>query len=327
MGCDVFKGSDYKLFGQMETAFATAPTPDANRIKFSQISLNRNPLRQQDPTIVDTVLMEKTDEVDESPEGSITAIACLNDALFWMTLLFGAPDSTGAGPFVHTFTLDKDCKPSALLELFGTDPDGTGVRIRRYLGMMVKDFSWDILNADQNWTANFLMARAVQPYPTVAFDTTPQDVYVKARAMAAKGDIYDVDGSSTLGKISGATLNVNLDPQPQKLADGLVGYGDVLPGQIEISGTISALFRNGDIADAADSHTTKKLVIETASKAGTETLVITIPSVEFSEPTMEIQTRQGIVRTYNWRAHHLDGDDPIEIVLTNAVESLLTPAP
>lgn len=319
MACTVFQGADFTLVGQTEATYRTAPTtPGATQLKFSQLNLNRNPVRQVDPTITDTVLVEKTDEIDESPEGSITSIACLSDALFWFTLLFGAPVTTGTGPYVHTFTLTKECKPSALLELKGVRSSTT--RIRRFLGCMIRDFSWDIMSEDQNFVMNLIMATMVSPNPSTAFDTTPTKL-AKARAMPAKGLIYDVSGASTLGQISGASLSVNLDPQPQKLADGRFGYGAVLPGQTAFTGTINALFEETGLASAAESHTSKKLVIETEAKNG-ETIELTIPSAEFSEPANEVTTRQGIVRPYNWMAHHKDGDAPITLVLTNSIASL-----
>lgn len=321
MGCDTYKGSDFNFLAQLNGgAYRAVPTPvGALALKFSEAVLDRKPVRQNDPTITSFVVPEKSDEVDETPDGSLTAIACLNDALFWFTMMFGAPDTTGAGPYVHTFTLTNDCKPDALFELSALRSGGVTPWVDRYLGGMVKSWQWDLMSVEQNWMFELLMAAQVRPKPATKFDATPTRLD-KARAMAAKGLIYDVFGASTLGKISGATVNLNLNPQPMPLADGLSGYSDVQPGDIELSGTVTALFTDAGLAVAADTHTSKKLVLETASKAGTESLKLTIPAVEFGEPAMEVRTRMGIVRQYNWKAHgHVD---PITLVLTNGIETL-----
>ncbi|MFP5306005.1 MAG: phage tail tube protein, partial [Gammaproteobacteria bacterium] len=128
-------------------------------------------------------------------------------------------------------------------------------------------------------------------------------------------------GASTLGKISGATLNVALNPQGIKLGDGLTGYGAVLPGQVVLSGQITALFTDSALADFAEQHTSKTLVIETAAKSG-ETLKVTMPSAEFGEPSMDFETKQGIVRTYPWTAHWKTGDAAVTAVLTNNLASV-----
>jgi hypothetical protein len=326
MTCDTYKGSDFTLLGQYtDGAYRSVPNPvGATQLKFSQLRLDRGPVRQTDPTINDNVLMEKSDEVDETPSGQITSIACLRDALFWLTGLLGAPVTVGVeAPYTHTFTLARDCKPNALLELVGQriatpSPDP---RIRRFLGMMIRDMSWDMMSQQQNFVFNLLMGAQVRPFPAAAFDATPTKLG-KSRAMAAKTLIEDVAGNSTLGAISGFTLGLNLNPDPQALADGLTGYGEVLPGDITLSGTITALHKDGGLAGYADAHTTKPLIITTESETGDASLVITIPSVEFSEPADEVNGKNGLQRTYNWMAHWNTGDDPVTFELINTIAAL-----
>jgi hypothetical protein len=172
-----------------------------------------------------------------------------------------------------------------------------------------------------NFVINGLSAVQVRPHPTSAWDATPQ-AFAKARALAAKGQVYDVDGASTLGKISAFNIQVDLAPDPQKLADGEYGYGLVLPGQIAISGTVTALFTDSTMMDFAEAHTSKKMVIETSSKSGDETLVITLPANEYGEPGLTVNTKQGQVNQINWTAHAESNDDPITFELTNSIASL-----
>ena len=229
-------------------------------------------------------------------------------------------------PYTHTFTMTRACKPDALLELKGQrvaspTPDA---RFRRYVGAMVRDFSWDMMSLQQNFVFNLLMAVQVRPHPTVAFDATPTKLG-KSRAMAAKAAAYDVEGASTLGDITGITLSVNLNPGPVALADGLVGYGAVLPGDIMFSGTLTALHRDGGLSQYADEHTSTPLTLYTESERGDASLAVNFPSVEYSEPPDEITGKNGLSRTYNFEAHYADGDDPVTIVLTNNVPYLVAP--
>lgn len=408
MACDTYKGSDFTLAGQINTGdYGAVPTPIAAALlRFSQLSLNRNPTRQIDPTIEDTVLMPKQDEIDEMPEGSLTTIADLNDATFWMTLLFGTPVTTGGaatsaaksggntgdgtlgtvtvsgansgvyalrvtaasadagdftvtGPdgaevgtgtvgvefdeggltftlsdgatdfaegdgfditvaaYTHTYTLTNACKPDALLELHGLRPGETDALIRQYLGAMLKDWSWDLMAEEQNFVFNLLMSHETRPFPTDAFDDNAAR-RPKNRLQAGKGIVYDVDGASTLGYVTGWTTQVTLNPQPRKVADGIPGIGLVQSGSIEISGTAQVLLQDTGISDYGVTQTSKPVTIKSQGKSS-GSLTLVLPSVEFSEPANEIGDKNGILRTYNWRAHSNTGDAAVSLVLVNSV--------
>lgn len=328
MSCDTYKGSDYTLLGQWTDGnYRSAPSaPEATQLKFSSLRLGRNPIREQDPTVNDETLREKSDEVDETPDGQATAIACLRDALFWFTGLFGAPVTTGDGPYTHTFTLTRDCKPDALLELVGqrVATPAPSPRIRRYLGMMVRDMTWDLMAQQQNFVFNLLMGAQVRPFPVAVFDAAPTKLG-KSRAMAARTLAYDVQGASTFGAITGLTFGLNLNPDPQRLADGVTGYGQVLPGDIGVSGTVTALHKDGGLAQYADMHTSKPMTIETQSETGDASCKIILPHVEFSEVPDEISGKNGLQRTYNWMAHWQQGDEPVTVELVNSVPYLVAP--
>lgn len=322
MTCDVFNGGKTVLEGQIETAYRTVPsTADAIKLKFSEFSFNRNPMRQPDPTIDGNVLNQKTDEVDESPSGTLTAIACLNDLTFWAHLLMGEPVTTGTGPYEHTFTLTRDCRPSALLQANMAATTG-GTRHRRYLGAMVNSLNWDVLGDDQNISLDMVIATQQRPHPTAAFDATAVTL-PKQRAAAAKCSIVDVAGANTLGQMTGCTLTFENGLEGVKQADGNFGYGDVLMGEPKVSGTLSALFRNGTLMDFAEAHTSKKLVITASNIDGTCTAVLTLPSVEFSEPAVAVNTKNGLTVQVNFMAHAKAGDGPVTLVLTNNTPALV----
>ncbi len=121
MACTIAKGRHYKALVQFTDSvdYGIAPTtPNPLNLRFNTLVLNTNPIRQQDPTITDRVLMEKSDEVDQTPDGSGSSITDLNATMYWaLRHMFGAPVTTGTGPFVHVFTMTNDCKPDGLLSL------------------------------------------------------------------------------------------------------------------------------------------------------------------------------------------------------------------
>lgn len=328
MSCNTFKGRDHWLLGAFNLGgvYNTLPTGNAVRLKFSTLTLDRGDVVTVDNTIIPgQVLLEKPDIIDQAPTGSLTQIACLNEARYWMQALFGVPVTTGTAPnLLHSFTLTSACRPDQLLELTAQNPGLSTIRANRYIGAMVTSFSWDVLSEEQNWEFGLVMGREVEPAPTARFDETPI-LIPKARAIARRNSVRDAttEVASTLGAITGCTMNVALNLAPQRLADGQPGYGDVLSGQIEISGTITALYRAGGIANYARDDTPRQLII-TGGGPGTTQITFTLPNVMFRNPSNEISTAEGITRTYNWTAYTPPGGVAPTCVVQNAIASITT---
>ena len=55
------------------------------------------------------------------------------------------------------------------------------------------------------------------------------------------------------------------------------------------------------------------------NKAGTNSLTLNIPNVEFDVPKREIKTSKGIVYDLNYRAHYVAGADPVTATLVNTI--------
>lgn len=317
---NVYHGRTATLMGQFEAAYRTIPDAEdiaAQLLKFSEIEIGDDADLQDDPTINNNALVEKRDEMDSTVSATGKHILCLNDFGWWAKLALGAPVTTGAGPYTHVFTLDLAPRPSALLEL-RLGP-ATGYRYERYLGMVLNELGWNVMEADQSFTTGLIGAVQVKPRPVAAYDAAPAARYAKSRACTKRGAIYDVDGASTLGEITKGAVTLTNDLEGQKIADGQEGFGCVLLGQPRLSGTLTALFAPGSVVDAAFAHSSKKLVMVSKNAAGTHSLTLTVPNVEFDRPKTTVKTSKGLVMDLNWRAHHVDGADPVTISLTNAV--------
>jgi len=325
MSCDVYKGRDFTLLGKFNAGvYGALPTGTALRLKFSTVTLDRAPVLNDDPTIIPgVVLLEKQDEIDETPTGSLTTIACMNETLYWMKALFGAPVSTGTAPnLIRTFTMNGLCKPDMLLELYGIVPqsDPEEYRVRQFLGGLVNTWEWDLMAEDQSMTFGLIMARQVRPFPTDPFDIAPT-MLAKQRAMASKADAYDVEGASTLGKVTGITLSLNQNYDPKRLADGVTGYGDVLQGTPTFTGTITTLFTEGGLSEYSEDRSSHPLTLVSES-AGGQRIEINLPNVVFNEIAHEVGSVNSLERQYNWTAFDTVGGDPVTVVVTNNVTTL-----
>ncbi len=309
-------GRNTQLLLQRETTFRTPPaTPAAYRMKWSELEFGRDPQRQEDPTIQNTPLAVKKDPGDEIFGGSLKAILCLNDIGQWFTLLWGTPVTTGIGPYTHTWTLSLAARPSALLELGYL----TASKYPQWLGVMLNTLSWDIKEADQSISMEFMAGEEVVPEPTAPFDAAPTS-YAKNRACAKGGEIYDVQGASTLGRISKASVKISNDLEGQNVADGKDGYGEILLGQPSIEGSVTVLFDDGtNIFDHARDHASKPMTLISRNADDSARLQLNLPAVEFDEAKHKIATSKGLLVDTNWRAH-ADATAPT-LVLTNGISS------
>ncbi len=307
-------GRNTQLLLQREATFRTAPsTPAAFLMKWTELEFGRDPQRAEDPTIQNTPLAVKKDCGDAVFGGSLKSILCLNDIGQWLTLLWGTPVTTGAGPYVHTWTLGMAARPSALLELGYINAS----KYPRWLGAMLNTLSWDIKEADQSISMEFLAGEEVTPEPTAAFDAAPTS-YAKNRACSKGGEVYDVQGASTLGRVSKASIKIGNDFEGQNVADGKEGFGEILLGQPTIDGSVTVLFDDGtNIFDYGRDHTSKPMTLISRNDDDSASLKLVLPAVEFDEAKHKISTSKGLLVDTNWRAH-ADTTAPT-LVLTNGI--------
>lgn len=310
----VIHGRWARLLFQIEDAFRTAPgTPAAYRLPFHETDFGREPDRQEDPTLQGEALTPKRDEDDSMLAGPLTSRLDLNAIGWWLYLLWGAPVTTGTGPYEHVFTLDLDERPSALIEIAYQS-----ARFQRYLGVVLNSISWNVIEAQQNMTLNLMGAAEVLPRPVATFDAAYSEL-AKSRACSKGGEVYDVDGASTLGHIAGASVEITNDLEGQRLADNQEGPGFYLLGQPAISGTLRALFENDKLADKAIDHDDVPLSL--ISRNGADMLELKIPEAEFDAPKSTIGTSRGIVHEIPYRAFMSPGGTAPTITLTNQVAS------
>jgi hypothetical protein len=319
----VYHGRTSTLQGQFETTVRTAPvSPNTQLLKFSELDIGQDADLQDNPTINSQALMDKRTEMDHVVSGKGKHILCFNDIGWWLKLLLGAPTTSGAGPYVHTFTLGLADRPSALLEVALTENDAApSTRFHRFLGNFMNALSWDVMEKDQSFQTELIGCVEVKPFPSTAFDVTPTARYPTSRACTKGGEVYDAAnyGASTLGKITKASARIFNDHEGYPLADGQEGFGHVQLGQPMIEGSLSALFENATLMDHALAGTSKALKLVSKSSDGLHSLKLDCANIEFDRPHIVIPTSKGLIADgIKWRAHHVDAAAAPTVVLTNA---------
>lgn len=320
---DIYHGNTAVLSAQLQSSILAVPgSPNAKRLKFDEFTMDRKPVRSPNNTVRNLAGQNKNDEMDERPDGSFTSMFCLNDLGFWLTLLMGAPTTTGTGPYTHTFTFTRGIRPTALFELAMATVSGT-VRRRRGLGMMLNQLNWDPMGDKQQMQGQFLFANEVLPPPNSAFDSSI-DFYADSIAATHRCAIYNDAGSNTLGEVTTASIAINNNAVGVPVANGQRGYaGYVTADQAlpSISGQISVLFRDAELWDLARSNSSSPLVIISRNAASTHSLTATIPNIAFGEPAWTGGLSAGKIMTADWYWHDEAGAAAPTFVLVNGVAS------
>ena len=310
----IYHGRNTKLLVQREVAFRTAPAAAAFDMKFEEFEFNDELEFLADNTINANALAEKRDCDDVAFTGRLKSTLDLNDVGQWLTLLWGLPVTAGAGPYTHTFSLNLDERPTALMELAyqltGAD------EFRRLLGCAVNTIQIPFKEGDKGMELGLMLSEMVSPNPGAVFDAAPT-AYAKNRVCHRSAEI--ISPTNSLGRIVSGTVDITNDFEGKHVADGNEGYGVILLGQPGISGSLTALLFDGDLRDREEAHTSTDIRFTLSNEAGDNSLVMNFPNIEFDKPSHSVTTSKGLVQTANWRAHQ--GAGTLEIVLTNGIST------
>jgi hypothetical protein len=293
------RGELTKLLLQYQTANRTAPTPVAAKvIPFTSYNVGRDPKRQQNQTLNNSALGNKSDPGSPIVTGQVQSILDLRTIGYWLKLLLGQPTTTGTTLKTHTFPVNLTDRPQALLELGHYDIN----KYFRTLDAHVNKLAWDVANNDQNITVDIIAGEEIDPVPTTAFDAAPTSV-VQFRSNSASGTISDGAGA-TLGQVVGGTIEINNNLNPQELANGLSGYSLFPVGDLLFSGTLKAVFDGAEAWALARAGTSTRLKLVSAATVGANTFSLTVdmPFVELMEKAVPKQGRSGLFVDVAWKA-------------------------
>ncbi|QDC11278.1 hypothetical protein FHY55_19465 [Oceanicola sp. D3] len=247
-------------------------------------------------------------------EGSLVVPMDTESFGVWLKATFGAPTTTGAGPYTHTFATGNWSLPSLSLERqFPEVPSFEMIK-----GVMVNTMSWDMGRAGRAQANLGLYAQGVDD-PDTSSNAGTLDEYDRYRFMQPHGAI--TRGGSDLASVESVTVNYtnNLDRVEVIRNDGLIDGLD--PSQAMLSGQLVARFDSLTLFNQAIAGSSAAFTF--AYERGTgQSLTLSVPRVFLSRPKKPIEGPQGVRATFDWKAAlQADGNPMATIALINAVES------
>ncbi len=304
-------GANAQLLGKFEAVYGT--TPVGNFIKFPFVS---SELGSEQGLIASNLLGQGRDPAQPmrdviKVEGNIVAPVDVRNFGHWLKALLGPPDTTGAGPYVHTYISGASSLPSLSLEVGMPDIPAFFTNMGVRLNSMQLSFARSgAADATLNCIAQGETKAAVSGggVPTVAALT---------RFNQFQGSVKK-DGVQ-LGNVTGAQLTYsnNLERIETIRSDGKIDGAD--PTIAALTGTIDVRFADTALIDAATNNTPVELEFGYIIDAN-RSLIFTAHEVYLPKPKLPISGPGGIQANFNWQAAKPDVGQMLTVTLTNDVE-------
>lgn len=286
-------GANAQLLGKFETVYGTPPS--GNYIKFPFVSSD---LGSEQGLIASDLLGQGRDPSQPirdviRVEGNVVVPVDLRNFGHWLKALFGAPTTTGTGPYTHTFVSGAASLPSLALEvgmpevpIFFTE---AGVRVNSAQLSFARSGA---ANATLNCIAQG------ESDATTSGGGTPTTATL-TRFNQFQGSIKK-DGLQ-LGNVTGAQLTYtnNLERIETIRSDGKIDGAD--PTIAALTGNIEVRFADTALIDAATDNTPMELAFAYIIDAD-KSLTFTAHEVYLPKPKLAISGPGGVQATFDWQA-------------------------
>jgi len=225
----------------------------------------------------------------------------------WLMAMFGEPVTTGTGPYVHVFK-PGDTQPSMVTEIALPD---VGVYLR---GAGVKVASLDItVGGDGEQTVSFGLVGKDEVKQAATYDATPASMaFDRLETFAASIKEGGVAMPSRIAELS-MRMDMGLDTTGYTIGDAGT-LGDIPEGIMNLSGSLTALFKDTSLMDKAEAGTETSLEVQFTS--GGASLSIKLPEVIYNRAAPAMNGPQGVRERYDYQAYHDDAADASSVIIT-----------
>ncbi|QQR69238.1 MAG: hypothetical protein IPI58_00700 [Alphaproteobacteria bacterium] len=304
-------GANAHLLGDFESVYGTPPV--GNFIKFPFVSSN---LGSEQGLIASDLLGTGRDPAQPirdviKVEGDVVVPVDLRNFGHWLKALLGAPNTTGVGPYVHSFVSGATSLPSLSLEV------GMPEASAFFINMGVRVNSMQLSFARSGGASATLNCIAQgESRATVSADSTPTEAVI-TRFNQFQGSVKK-DGAQ-LGNVTGAQLTYsnNLERIETIRPDGKIDGAD--PTIAALTGSIDVRFADTTLIDAATNNTPVELSFGYVIDAS-RSILFTAHQVYLPKPKLAISGPAGVQASFNWQAAKPDSGQMLTVTLTNDVE-------
>ena len=311
------RGYNSQLVIDFETTFGADPaSPDGKAMPINSWDVSGARNLNSAQTLTGTRNPVEPFAGNKSLAGNAVVPVDLVAFAYWLKAMFGAPATTGAGPYVHVFKFGAT-QPSLVAEKkfdFSTAQTymkQNGIKIST-LGLTV--------GGDGELVANLGIVGSSESAPgTTRYDLTPTTVTLD-RLNNFQAAIKE--GGSAIATVTEVAINLNFGLETDKYVIGGGGVlGEIPEGIVAVEGTLTALFADTSLLTKAANLTESALAI-TLTK-GTHSLKIEIHELVYELKTPGITGPAGVMQQLGFKGYYANSTaaSAAVVTLTNAVAS------
>lgn len=219
---------------------------------------------------------------------------------WWLKGMFGAPATTGSGPYTHVFKVG-DTQPSMVAEK--KYDFMSSQKYVRQNGVKISTLGLKF-GGDDELVANLGIIGATEQAPSgTPYQASPTNV---AFNRVSNFEAAITEGGSAIATVTEAEINVDFGLDAENFVIGGGGVlGDLPEGIAGVSGSITALFDSDALLTKALNSTESSLAI-TLTKA-THSLKFEVPELLYSPKSPGITGPKGVKITLPFQGYYNDG--------------------
>ncbi|MDO6587701.1 phage tail tube protein [Salipiger sp. 1_MG-2023] len=311
------RGDRAKLFSRRQTTFGTAESAGAGAfytLPFYSYNVTPSGELSNDEAIRGDSFPGDAVHGLRNLAGALVVPMGLDSIGWWLAQLLGLPTTTGTGPYTHAFVAAAN--PGILLATHGITHNDLSTHFTQdSLAAQSIEITGAKNGQRQRVTLNMVGREEIKAGTTL--DTSPVAFADDPVPVGFQG-LLSIDGSEAAG-VTQANLTLATGREAdQEAMNGLATASDIQPGMWDLSGSLTARFRDTGLYDAASAGTAIALSLAWQISAN-YSLTIALPSVTLERTGIPIEGRDVISSSFNWRANRpATGDELIEVTLINA---------
>ncbi|MCV0429223.1 MAG: hypothetical protein K5905_27550 [Roseibium sp.] len=305
------------LFGD-QADFASIATGNYISTPFYTENLGEAEPLESDP-LLGTARTNNRDQTSPAPGlitagGDIVVPMDVNHLPYWLTMLFGAGVTSGAGPYTHVFTSGKEVLPYRTIEV----EKRAGAAFFQNVGYLASAFSFDTARGAGFRQATISLVGRSQNKLAATGGGVPVAQLALGQVPASTGlmRINSVDAANFLG----GSFNYQNNPTPDESMTSdeyLAGY--TLDEDATLGGSNRVRYVNDAYYDIMAAGDPVALELEFEISA-TAKMLFAMPAVRFERaPFAPISGPGGLEAEFNWRAEQTDSAPMLTVTVTNQI--------
>lgn len=300
------QGSSVSFRAGFETSFGVTGATSYEMPFMPTLDIKETQALNDSSVIRGTRNMDRSFLGFKAVDGSFSVPADTKSTPKWMQGFFGAPVTTGTGPYVHTFKVNDTAIPSMFLEV-GHEDIG-----EYFLHNGIKLNSFDISfggDGELMFNINAMGQKTTRSATEALAPTALTDVVNFEQFQAT------ISGAANVKDLSINYTN-NLDGNQYVIGDGGV-RGEIPLGMVGVSGSFTALYENDTLLAAARNNVDQALTITLTN--GANTMVFAMEEVVLEPTGVAIDSPQGLSQTFNYTAFWRAGttSSALTVAITN----------